>query len=747
MNNIATFIVKYRKILMLVFIALMVYSITLIPQVNIDYNLINYLPDGETSKGIEVMSNEFGSMDQVRIYLRDTTKDEAKAFAEEVALIEGVQRVIFEGNADFVDNSAIISVLTGHETLSSQEILEKIEKLVDKENGYVLGTTKMSNNLRNAIAEQMPIILLIAFVIIFVVLFITSDSYLEPILFAVVIGISIVINLGTNAWLPKVSFITHAICAIMQLAMAMDYAIMLLHRFREEENKTTDVVEAMVQAVKFSISTITSSSLTTIAGLAAIMLMQFKLGYDLGMVLIKGIIWSMLTVFLFMPGLLLMLNKVLHKTAHKHLIPSISALNGFIYKSRKVLPFVLVVVIAFGVFGASLLQYNYAVSDLGASCNEEYMKVDKEVNEKFGKSNIFVLLLPVGDEQKEIAVADYLLSLDSEERPVSSVLGMGATPVYKSMTADEFAYEIGVPRVICRTVYKYLGYEPTDSIQGKELVEKLYEHENDVGIAVFKDAIESIYGEYKEGLRLLVSNNYTRVLVMFNMATDTEKAFETVSILREGIKEYYDEFYLFGDTVNMYDIRESFASDMVLTNAVTIGAILIILLIIFKRIPVSVLLIAIIQGAIQINSAITAVSGNTMFFCCKMFVDCIVMGATVDYAILLTTRFTEARKLGKNNKESLFFAMDATMITVLASGVILVLAGFTIGWVSTVSVVSEIGLLVGRGALISIILIVCLLPQCLIIIDNIKGKWKNRKGRKKENNNSQLIAKKVDKGE
>ena len=729
MKKTAAFIVRFRKVFLVLFLLFTVYCVTLMPKVNINYNLVDYIPEGETSRGIEVMQEEFGSIDQLRVYVKNVTVEQAQAIADKIKGIEGVQYVSFTGkSADYKDNCAVIGVITGHETLSSSEIMESVEKALGKEEeSYILGTTVTTKNLRNAISEQIPVIMVIAAVIIFAILFLTSDSYFEPVLFAVVIGISIVINLGTNAWLSGVSFITHAICAIMQLAMAMDYAIMLLHRFREEEKNTPDVKEAMTNAVAQSISTISGSSLTTIAGLAAIMLMQFRLGYDLGLVLIKGILCSMLTVFLFMPGLILALNGVFKKGTHKKFIRNSRYLNSFIIKSRKVLPFILIAVIIAGAAGATQLEYNYEISTLGASCNPDYASVAAEVDEKFGKTNNFVLLLPVGYEEKEKEVCEFIESMSDDGYAVTSVTGMGATPIYYSMTAEELSVETGLSRRLTKLIYNYFGYDEYESVPVTELLTLLYEHRDDAGLNLAKSVIEEYYTLWKDGEKLLVGENYTRVLIVFDMDLDDVKAFDAVEVMRERIGKIYNEFYLFGDTVNMYDIRATFGSDMLLTNLVTIGAIFLILLVIFRRVSVSVLLIAVIQGAVQINSALTVLSGNTMFFCCKMFVDCILMGATVDYAILLTSRFTEARKEGKSIEQALRFGMDATLLTVLTSGLILVLAGFIIGFVSTISVISEIGILVGRGSLISMLLIIFLLPECLIFFESVKEKHAMKK--------------------
>ena len=295
------------------------------------------------------------------------------------------------------------------------------------------------------------------------------------------------------------------------------------------------------------------------------------------------------------------------------------------------------------------------------------------------------------------------------------------------MTAEELSVETGLSRRLTKLIYNYFGYDEYESVPVTELLTLLYEHRDDAGLNLAKSVIEEYYTLWKDGEKLLVGENYTRVLIVFDMDLDDVKAFDAVEVMRERIGKIYNEFYLFGDTVNMYDIRATFGSDMLLTNLVTIGAIFLILLVIFRRVSVSVLLIAVIQGAVQINSALTVLSGNTMFFCCKMFVDCILMGATVDYAILLTSRFTEARKEGKSIEQALRFGMDATLLTVLTSGLILVLAGFIIGFVSTISVISEIGILVGRGSLISMLLIIFLLPECLIFFESVKEKHAMKK--------------------
>ena len=486
MNKVFKFIIKKRFFILPFFLLLAIGSVFLLKYVTINYDISSYLSkDSSTRKTVEVMDSEFGNKGSFQLMVENVDSEKALSIKTKVEEVEGVKIVVFDiDDLDYYhDNYALYNILLENSNFdaSTRKAVNDIKEILKDEKIYLTGGAVESLFLGDSVNQDMYAILLIAIAIVFVILIINSVSWIEPVIFMIVIGVAIIINLGTNACLPSISFVTSSICAVMQLALAMDYSIMLLHKFisERENNQALTSEEAAISALNKSIMPILSSGLTTIAGLIALVFMNFKIGFDIGIVLSKGIIISLIVVLFFMPGLLVIFSKLIIKTKHRNLyqiirerFPSFeNKIARYQYKSRFVACVVLVVLIVVGFVFYLQADYKYtldASNDPNSVINLDKDKIEKE----FGVQNNVIVLLPKEEENKEAEVVEFLENYDyNGSNPFNAILCLTTSGLADTYTADELAERFGLPSQIVESVFQAIDNQDKHKI--KEVVDYL----------------------------------------------------------------------------------------------------------------------------------------------------------------------------------------------------------------------------------------------------------------------------------
>ncbi|MGD6942569.1 efflux RND transporter permease subunit [Cytobacillus gottheilii] len=633
--------------------------------------MVDYLPDDAGStKAMEIMEEEFtATVPNTRVMISDVTVQEALSFKDELAAIDGVSEVIWLDDvvdlktplemADrdtvesyYKDRNALfsIAVTTGEEVAITDEIYE----LIGEEGAIAGEAINTASSQKMAGTESMYAAILLVPLIIFI-LVVSTTSWIEPLFFLTAIGVSVLINLGTNIFIGEVSFVTQSVAPILQLAVSLDYAVFLLHSFSDYRKKTNSPEEAMQLAMKKSFPAITASAATTFFGFIALTFMEFQIGSDLGLNLVKGIILSFISVMVFLPALTLYFYKWMDKTQHKSFVPSFAGTGKLMMKLR--FPSLLLVLII--IVPAFLAQSNTTFT-YGLGEQPETTRAGSDfivIKEAFGEATPIVLLVPKGDTAKEAELVEDLEQLDYVTSVIAYVNNVGAV----------------IPP-------EYLG--------------------------------ESITSEF-------YSENYSRIIINTNQATEGDIPFSIVSNVEEIAENYYgDEAFSLGESVTLYDIKNTVATDNIVVNILTVVSIAIVLLVTFKSISIPVVLLLTIQSAVWINLSIPYFSNSSLVFVGYLIISTVQLAATVDYAILLTEAYNEHRKEMPAMK-AIKKTLDEKTFSISISAAILSSVGFILWATSSNPIVSSIGLLLGRGALLAFIMVVLLLPAMLVVFDKV----------------------------
>ncbi len=670
MNKFGDFVVKFRYLFFGLFAALLTVSLILMPRVKANFDISSYLPDDmETRQALTVIENEWGMNSFVNVMLKGVSEGEAKEIKNELGKLENVTLASFDSVSGYKDECALIklTVKGGDFSDSAQSAVTEVKQLLG-EKGYTFytaGSAVEGARLQNGIGGEMTIIMIISVIIVVAILLLSSRSWFEPIIFLVIVGLAILINLGTNFFLGEISYITKSVAAILQLALAMDYSIVLLHNYDSFIEQGESAKAAAAKALNVSVKPIVSSSLTTVAGLVALMFMSFGIGLDIGLVMSKGIIISMLTVFFVMPGLLVLLNRPLKKLRHRPVPLGGKQLAKFDIKARYVMPFVLVALIAACAVMQSFNSYSFT---------EYQPSVDRdEIERVFAAESNMIVLVPKA-ETKE----DYLKQEQLVER-VKTIKKGNSAPFISAQTYSSTCEQM-LPQ-----------YAPI--LQG-----------------AVKNQISAMFN----------GTEHSRIIFSFDIPVADDAAFKYIDDIKAVLNELYgeDNTLMAGGVMTNYDISKSFASDLLITNLITIIAILLIIGLTFRSFSLPVILVLIIQGAIWAAMSISFMLSQAVFFMSYLIASAILMGATIDYAILITENYARARRtMGRG--EAMGEALSKSMATVLTSGLILTIAGFVVGGISSSAAISTIGLLLGRGALTAMVLVLVLLPELLYLLDKV----------------------------
>lgn len=728
-QKVAALIVRLRIPLMILMLILAVLCGTTIRSVKVNYDLISYLDDDTAAmRGLAIMNSEFSGVSGMSVALKNGTEEDAQQTASWIAALDGVMLANHDAETGVKEHDGgtyrLIRVIANAD--NSDAVYDAIEAQLADTPHLISGGPKDNRLLQQNIGREMPIVMLISCIIVLAVLLAMSRSWLEPFIFFLIIAVSILLNMGTNWIFPSISFVTFAVAAILQLALAMDYSIMLINAFERLRAQGLAPREAMTQALADSFMPIASSALTTVAGMLALVFMSFTIGFDIGIVLAKGIVLSMLTVFLLMPGVLVACSPLLDKTAHKPLHISGKLITR---GARGVVPILLIALIVAGTILQFGNTYTYTVRDMDAD--------SQLVSELFGQNNQIVLLFPTDttdkgyQRQRDMLAEMQAIAFDGAPI-VNSVQAMVTTGAQALEYYDvpKAAQLLGYSEQQVQMVFNQLGV--TDNIRADALIERLIPLAKRFSMLVPKAAMEQL----NQAETLLNTANstfngahYARALLSLNLAISSPYAHDAVQQIETILYKYYGEDgALSGMLVAMDDIATSFTGDMTRVSLITIGLVFLIVMISFRSLVIPAMLVCLIQGAVYINMAFSGLVDGSVFFMCYLICVALQMGATIDYGILLTSHYRECRNT-LPPREAVAQALQMSLQTILTSGLALITAGFAVGKISTVFYISSIGTMLARGAVVSVLLILFLLPQLLIWLD----RWMIKKILKRRN--------------
>ena len=735
MTKIARFIVDKRKAFYLIFIAAFLFCAASVNKVQINNDITSYLPaQTETRRGLTIMEEEFVTLGSANVMVSNVTYQTALELSEKLEAISGVSEVVFDDTQEHYKQSSALFTISFDAEETDPVTIEAMDEVLQALDGYdVYASTQIGRDESATLQQEMTVILLIAAVVIVVVLLFTSKSYMEVPVYLIVFVVAAVLNMGTNFLFGTISFITNSIAVVLQLALAIDYAIIFCHRYMEERDNGLDPREADISALSKAIVEISSSSLTTISGMVALMLMQLRIGFDMGIVLSKGIICSMLCVFLLMPGLLMLFSGPIDRTRHRSLVPKINFWGKVIVRLRYVMPPVFLVIVAAAAILSARCDYVFDANDTDFDNKPDWRIADEKVADTFGSKNTIAVLVPRGDYEKEQHILERVALLPQ----VTEATGLANIEVEDDwMLTDElnprqFSELAGVDIELARLLYQAYGLsveeygaifqDPDDySVPLIDVFEFLLE-QKDKGVVNLTgeqaDKVDDLQEQLDVGLEQLRGEHWSRLVFVADVPTEGDDTYALLDQIRAIAQTYYgDDVILVGNSTNAFDLANSFASDNLKISILTALFVMVILLFTFKSAGLPILLVLTIQGSIWINFSVPVLTDTNLFFLSYLVVSSIQMGATIDYAIVITNRYLEL-KGSMERKQAAVEALSQSFPTILTSGTIMAVAGFLIGGISTDATIGSVGQTLGRGTVTSIILVMTVLPQFLMLGD------------------------------
>lgn len=703
------FIVRFRYFFLAGWGALFVVSLLLIPSVTINYDSTTYLPkDSETKEALRIMEEEFGLKGQAILLLENVTIEEAINQKENLSDIKYVSTIFWLD--DFIEKDMLdtiqnlipgdfplqlddaLGLIPGLETfyqkksalmqimfteddhsLKTGDAIKEIKKRLERAPyNFALGGPAVSAfYMREITTSEVLKITLYVIPIVLLILFIFTNSWIEPLVFLLVVGISVLINMGTNVVFSSISFITNSTAALLQLAISMDYAIFLLHQYTKEREDGTEKLEAMKKAMSKSFLSISSSMLTTAAGFAALMFMRYKIGLDLSAVMIKGIVISLVATFTLLPVLILIFDKLLIKTKHRPFFPKLGILNKIILKMRYVVPAIALVVIGPAFIAQSNNHFVYGEQAMSTGEGSEGAQYLDLIEKKFGKQNMSAILVPNKTEDDLKRQMELIDILEDKLTPYS--------PVIQSYLSIKATFD----------QYDFLP----------------------------DDIVENFIPD--EFITMLESENYSRIIVILALDSESPEAFAAMEIMEtQTIGKFGNRAYVVGTTSAVKEIKDYVTSDYIIVEILSIVLVLVILIVSFRSLSLPVMLVFTIQLSVWINMSVPFLLNDPLIFIGFIIVSAIQLGATIDYGILLTQHYIDGRA-ALNKRAALKYALDNSGHSILTSGLILTAAGYTLSFFSGIEGIASMGHLIGRGAALSIVLVLVLMPQLLYRLDTV----------------------------
>jgi predicted RND superfamily exporter protein len=671
MSFLVSGIIRHRKLVIILFIIITVLCAILQLGVTVNYNLIDYLPrEAQSTVALDIMESEFDQgVPNARVMLDGVSIQQALYYKDRLSSIEGVSDVLWlddvidlKAPLETADKSTVENYYKDGKALISLTIGEGYEVNAVNEIYDLIGDgNSLSGNAVDRAAVQdltgretlKSTIILIP--VILIILLISTGSYLEPILFLAAIGISVLINMGTNIFFGNISFITGSVSPILQMAVSLDYAIFLLSSFDQFRKQNEDVKDAMYHAMRRSFPTIAASAATTLFGFLALVFMRFRIGSDLGITLAKGIVLSFISVMVFLPALTLCSYKLIDRTKHKKILPDFQNISRIVVKVRIPALVLVALLIVPSFMAQSKNSFIYGSGELNAESRSG--RDTAIINEEFGQSTAMVLLVPRGDVAKEQELGNRLGELPHVTEVVSYAETVGAA----------------------------------------------------VPVEFLDDSVTSRF----------YSDNYSRIIVYTDTGEEGGEAFSVVEKVQAVTGEYYGgSFYSLGQSAALNDMKNVITKDNLFVNLLAIAAIFLVLLLTFRSVTLPIILLITIETAIWVNLSLPYFTGNSLCYIGFLIINTVQLGATVDYAILLTSHYMTNRKT-LSKKYAARKTLGETFRSILISAAILSLAGFTLWYTSTNQIVSELGLLLGRGTIMSMLMVICFLPAALVLFDKV----------------------------
>lgn len=677
LEKLATFIITHSHTIEKISIVLVIIAIAAQGLVGVNYDLTRYLPSNSLSKqGIDLMEQEFGYPGTARLMISDVSLYEAEAYKNEIEKIEGVDSVTWLQASNSVYTSEEFLAANGkiddyyHDRLALMDItfvnanadpitanaLDEIRELLGAKVS-LCGPATNSQTLNNNVATEMPKIMICAVIIIIAILILTTNSWLEPALFMFTMGIAIILNMGSNLIFGEISFLSSSVAAVLQLAVAMDYSIFLLHTFTIEKKKNQNITTAIKKSLVIVIPSVLSSALTTIIGFLALALMNFKIGADMGLVLAKSIVWSLLTVIFLMPALIIRCHHGIEKTVHRPFIPSLKPFAKLSFKGRYLLITIICLILIPAWIAQGLNQFMYGNDAMSSTAGSAAYIEKQAIETAFGRSNTLLILIPnQGDVQEKTLAA-----------------ALEALPTVKNVTSLAKTLPTGLPS-------NFLPNSLTTQLQ---------------------------------------TSKYSRLLLNLRVDGESEETFTAINEIRDLTTQLYGNknVYLVGETPATQDIKTTITADYHLVNLLSIFGVGLIVLLSFQSLSMAIIVIIPIEVAIIINTALPYIYGDTLAFLGYLMVSSMQLGATVDYSILLTNNYLSLRRQGVLKKTAAIQAISQSALSIMTSGTVLTTVGYAIYFVSSVATIADLGRLIGRGAFISMIMVLCLLPFLLTVCD------------------------------
>ena len=791
----SSFVVRARWAFIALFLVAMILCAVFIPMIEVKYDLSSYMPeDSKTNIALSLLKEQFDDKGMAYVMVKGVSEEQATELAGTIGSVDGVNMATFIPGSPTSYNeesqSALFTViLEDHD--STEGAFAAVENIIDTldEGGYenyLTGQSAYSYFTRLETEDSMLKIGIVIVVAILLILLFTSRTYFELVPMLAVFGVSVLLNMGTNAIFPGISYISNLITIVLQLALSLDYSIILLHRFMEERQVYADVKQALSVALSKGIVEILSSSLTTIAGLLALALMSLPIGVEIGLALAKGIVASLISVIFLMPALLSFSDKPLKKSEHKNFVPSVVKSSRAIVKARKVIvPLFLVIVVLAGVGqGFNTYSFNYnsgsmivsgqdAIKEAGfGTLNTLVVVVPREGGVEKEKQLIEAIVEDGGEFDKDgivndsninaiaytemmgIGFGDDLTKAQIQESiaPLlgqADLSGMGIEAedidAMIGVLFDDYCEQNGITpaentSVMVADLLDYMTDDIGDNVLSL-MGSKLFAALEEVGVEIDRrapgllDTAETFYdmlAQVRFGIDNLRSADYSRITFTLDAGVEDEASFALIDRLYAGLGEYYEEFYITGESVACYDMADYFEVDNMVVCLCTLGFILVILLFTFRNFSLPIILALAIQGGIWINFAIPFLAGNSVTFIGYLIITAIQMGATIDYAIVLTNRYRTTKHLYPDRYTAMAESENAVFSTIITSGSILTITGFALG-IAASGVVAQLGILLGIGTLASILIVLLILPSLLLVTEKLVEKTDfPRLGRKKD---------------
>lgn len=742
MIKLSTMIVDKRNLIFLIMLIAIIFSLFSKNWVSVENALSAFLPDSSSTKAaLDIMDEQFTTFGTAEVMVENITNSEAHDLYDALVEIEGVQGITFDDTTDhYAKMSALYSITFNYSEKDDRclDVLEEVKQYLSSYDIYVV--TALGDAAAEIIDKEVSVIIIYVAIIVLVVLTLTSSTYAEVPVLIITFVVAMVLNSGTNFLFGTISFVSNSVTSILQLALSMDYTVILCNRYKEEHEKLP-TREATIVALSKAIPEISASSLTTIGGLVAMMFMQFKIGPDMGICLIKSILYALLCTFLLMPGLLVLFGPLMDKTKHRIFVPKIPFVGKFDYATRKIVPPLFVVAICFAFYFSNNLPYAYGYGGLETPKHNETQIAEMKVKDTFTSKNMLALVVPGRDYTTEKKLINKLESYSEVDNcmGLANIEAMDGYCLADKLTARQFSELAGLDYEVSQLLYtayaadneeygKVLGGIANYSVPLMDIFKFAYDMVDEGYVtldAEVKEKLDDANEQMTNGRLQLQSDSYDRILIYLNLPEGGDETYAFLNTITSIAQSFYpgETVYLAGNSTSEYDFKLSFDVDNLVVSILSILIVLVVLLFTFMSAGMPVLLILVIQGAIWLNFTMPALYGDKVFFMSYLIVSSIQMGANIDYAIVISSRFNDLKNT-MSKKDAIIETMNFAFPTIITSGTILAVAGVLIGKMTSEPAICGIGEALGRGTLISIFLVMFVLPQILLLGEKIIDKTK-----------------------